>query len=83
MFNVTNKKKMKQLTNTIMMIEPVAFRYNEQTAENNYYQKILDNLTPKNIQERALLEFNNFVFLVLYIPNKSVNYSKNKYLNFL
>ena len=31
-----------QITNTILMIRPVQFRMNEQTAVNNYYQKVLD-----------------------------------------
>jgi hypothetical protein len=61
MFYPATKKKMKQITNTILMVEPVAFRYNEQTAVNNYYQQILDNLTPEQIQEKALSEFTNFV----------------------
>ena len=61
MFYLTTKKKMKQITNTILMVEPVAFRYNEQTAVNNYYQQILDNLTPEQTQEKALSEFTNFV----------------------
>ena len=52
---------MKQITNTIMMIKPVGFRYNEQTAVNNYYQQVLDNLTPEQTQEKALNEFNVFV----------------------
>lgn len=52
---------MKQITNTIMMIKPVGFRYNEQTAANNYYQQVLDNLTPEQTQENALNEFNVFV----------------------
>jgi hypothetical protein len=52
---------MKQITNTIMMIKPVGFRYNEQTAVNNYYQRVLDNLTAKQTQENALSEFNVFV----------------------
>jgi hypothetical protein len=34
-----NKKQMKQTTNSILMVRPVAFRMNEQTAVNNYYQK--------------------------------------------
>jgi hypothetical protein len=33
------KNKMKQTTNSILMVRPVAFRMNEQTAVNNYYQK--------------------------------------------
>jgi len=61
MFYPATKKKMKQITNTILMMEPVAFRYNEQTAANNYYQQILDNLTPEQIQEKALSEFTDFV----------------------
>ena len=34
---------MRQITNTILMIRPVAFRMNEQTAVNNYYQQEIDN----------------------------------------
>ena len=52
---------MKQITNNIMMIKPVGFRYNEQTAVNNYYQKVLDNLSAEQTQENALNEFNAFV----------------------
>ncbi len=52
---------MKQITNNIMMIKPVSFRYNQETAENNYYQKVLDNISFKQIQNKALNEFNNFV----------------------
>lgn len=59
--NASYKRIMKQITNSILMIKPVSFRYNEQTAVNNYYQKVLDNLTLNQIQEKALLEFNDFV----------------------
>lgn len=52
---------MKQLTSHILMIEPVAFRYNEETAKNNYYQKDLETLSAEEIQMRALKEFNEFV----------------------
>ena len=48
---------MKQITNNIMMIKPVGFRHNEQTASNNYYQKVLDDLTDEQIQERAVRQF--------------------------
>ena len=44
-----------------MMIKPVSFRYNEQTAESNFYQKSINNLTPEQVQENALNEFNVFV----------------------
>ena len=52
---------MMQITNNILMIQPVSFRYNEQTAVNNYYQQVLDNLSDEQTQEKALLEFNNLV----------------------
>lgn len=52
---------MKQITNTILMVRPVSFRTNEQTAVNNYYQKVLDSLTPETVQFKALQEFDNFV----------------------
>ena len=32
---------MKQVTNTVLMVRPVAFRMNEQTAINNYFQEDL------------------------------------------
>lgn len=43
------------------MIRPVAFRMNEQTAVNNYYQKVLDNLSPKDANRKAQEEFDVFV----------------------
>ncbi len=52
---------MKQITNNILMIRPVAFRMNEQTAVNNYYQKVLDNLTPATVNAKAQQEFDDFV----------------------
>jgi hypothetical protein len=52
---------MKQITNTVLMIRPVAFNANKQTAVNNYYQKTVDNLTPETVQLKALQEFDNFV----------------------
>jgi hypothetical protein len=51
----------KQASNTILMIRPVAFRMNEQTAVNNYYQKVLDNILPSTVQHKAKEEFDNFV----------------------
>ena len=52
---------MKQTTNSILMIRPVAFRMNEQTAVNNYYQKILDGLSPETVNAKAQQEFDTFV----------------------
>jgi len=52
---------MKQTTNTILMIRPINFRMNEQTAVNNYYQKVLDNLLPETVNVKAQKEFDDFV----------------------
>jgi len=52
---------MNQTTNALLMIRPVAFRMNEQTAVNNYYQKVLDGLSPANVNEKAQQEFDTFV----------------------
>ncbi len=43
------------------MIRPVAFRMNEQTAVNNYYQKVLDGLSPQTVNVKAQEEFDTFV----------------------
>lgn len=52
---------MKQTTNSILMIRPVAFRMNEQTAVNNYYQKVLDGLSTETVNAKAQEEFDAFV----------------------
>jgi len=51
----------KQSTNTLMMIRPVQFRFNEQTAVNNYYQKAIEGLSASEIQLKAAEEFDHFV----------------------
>ncbi len=48
---------MKQITNSILMIRPIHFRMNEQTAVNNYYQKVLDDLLPNTVNKKAQEEF--------------------------
>ena len=52
---------MQQTTNTILMIRPINFRMNEQTAVNNYYQKVIDNLMPQTVNAKAQQEFDAFV----------------------
>ena len=51
----------KQITNSILMIRPVQFRMNEQTAVNNYYQKTIEHLTPDAVNSLAVEEFDAFV----------------------
>ncbi|WP_452219566.1 citrulline utilization hydrolase CtlX [Lacinutrix salivirga] len=52
---------MQQTTNTILMIRPINFRMNEQTAVNNYYQKVLDNTLPETVNKKAQQEFDAYV----------------------
>ena len=52
---------MKQTTSTILMIRPVGFRMNEQTAVNNYYQKVLKGILPSTVNSKAQIEFDAFV----------------------
>ena len=47
-----------QTASKILMIRPVHFTFNEQTAKNNYFQK---NISAANLNERALQEFDDFV----------------------
>lgn len=61
---------MKQITKNILMIEPVSFNYNAETALNNYFQKSVTNFSKSQIQKKALEEFNNFVKL---LRSKQVN----------
>ena len=52
---------MQQTTNTILMVRPINFRMNEQTAVNNYYQKVLDNMLPETVNAKAQQEFDGYV----------------------
>ncbi|TYB74399.1 amidinotransferase [Bizionia gelidisalsuginis] len=51
---------MQQTTNTILMIRPVSFRMNEQTAVNNYFQEELQ-LKNAEVNAQAQDEFDNLV----------------------
>ena len=50
---------MQLTTNTILMIRPVNFRMNEETAVNNYFQEDLD-IKNAEINRKALEEFDEF-----------------------
>jgi hypothetical protein len=52
---------MQQTTNTILMIRPIGFRKNEQTAVNNYFQEDID-LQNAEINKKAQEEFDGYVF---------------------
>ncbi|NAS14241.1 citrulline utilization hydrolase CtlX [Poritiphilus flavus] len=60
---------MKQITNSILMIRPVSFRMNEQTAVNNYFMEEMD-LQEGVINAKAQAEFDA---LVKALRDKGVN----------
>ena len=47
-----------------MMMRPAKFRMNEQTAVNNYYQRVLDGLEPEEVSRKAQEEFDDFAALL-------------------
>lgn len=51
---------MEQTTQTILMIRPMVFRMNEETAVNNYFQEAMP-LTDQQVNQQAQIEFDAFV----------------------
>ncbi|MBL4904501.1 MAG: amidinotransferase [Flavobacteriaceae bacterium] len=61
---------MQQTINTILMVRPVNFRMNQQTAVNNYYQQEIQHMLPAAINRKAQLEFDE---LVVKLKEKGVD----------
>lgn len=61
MLNAKCSMKNNQLTSSIMMIRPVGFGFNPETAPTNTFQHEDKRYAPDEIQSLALSEFNNFV----------------------
>ena len=61
--------KQKQYTSTILMVEPIAFYYNPETAVNNYFQTETTD-SQEDIQKQALEEFQE---MVSALRSKGVN----------
>ena len=53
-----------QITDTILMVRPVAFGANEETASTNFFQSNDTKTDPRSIQQAALKEFDNMVDLL-------------------
>jgi hypothetical protein len=68
-FNVNSTSYMTQITDTILMVRPVNFRMNEQTAINNYFQEDI-HLKQKEINRLATEEFDAFV---IKLRNAGIN----------
>lgn len=71
---------MNQTTNTILMVRPVQFRMNEQTAVNNYFQEDLD-LKNAVINAKAQEEFDAFVEKLQAVGVHVIVVSDNKELD--
>lgn len=52
------------IANTVVMIRPAAFGFNPEAAVSNAFQSKISGLSPDEIQEIALLEFDNFVHVL-------------------
>jgi hypothetical protein len=59
-----------QITNTILMIRPLHFCMNEETAVNNYFQQQADGLDDSSVLQIAQREFDGFVSA---LKDKGVN----------
>ena len=53
-----------QSTNTILMVKPSGFRFNEETALNNHFQMADESQTVTQIQHNAVNEFHSMVSLL-------------------
>ena len=53
-----------QITDTLLMVRPVSFRANEETAATNFFQSNNTKTDPRSIQQAALKEFDNMVDLL-------------------
>ena len=60
----------RQITSSVMMVRPVAFRYNEETAVNNHFQLADNSRSTEQIKANAISEFNAMVSL---LRSKGVN----------
>ena len=53
-----------QTTNHLLMVRPVCFAFNEETATNNVFQQRCDSAESDSLQNRALAEFDTYVSLL-------------------
>ncbi|WP_299012257.1 citrulline utilization hydrolase CtlX [uncultured Polaribacter sp.] len=71
---------MKQTTSTILMVRPVNFRKNEQTAVNNFFQQDID-LQNEEINKKAKAEFDAYVFKLRSFGIQVIVVSDNEEFN--
>jgi len=72
---------MSQITKNILMIRPLSFGFNNDTSNDNYFQKNVDHLTKSKIKSNALKEFENMCSILRkYSINVIVLENDNKNL---
>lgn len=71
---------MQQTTDTILMIRPISFRMNEQTAINNYFQEDI-NIRNSEINAKAQQEFDAFVEKLRAVGIKVIVESDDKLMD--
>ncbi len=54
----------KYIADTVLMVEPIAFGFNESAAETNAFQNRVDDLTQEQVQQKSLYEFIGYVDLL-------------------
>ena len=65
MFHIASFKRINmQSANTILMVKPSGFRFNEETAVNNHFQMADESQTVAQIQNKAVNEFDSMVSLL-------------------
>jgi hypothetical protein len=57
-------KEPQQTTDSLLMIRPFSFQFNEQTAKSNAFQKPLESFSAEEVQQKAQAEFDSLVKLL-------------------
>ena len=61
---------MSQITKNILMIKPNSFGYNDDTSNDNYFQKNVNHISSSEIKSIAIQEFENMVSI---LQNNGIN----------
>src|SRR6266581_4486493 len=55
---------MSKIASTVLMIRPANFGFNAETAANNVFQTSMQTITQKEIEKKAVEEFDKFITLL-------------------
>lgn len=68
----------RQITDSILMVRPGNFKYNEETADDNVFQKKIEGASESEIQKKVLSEFDGMVDLLQRAGIKVLVYRENE-----